>query len=178
MTVDHPIAEENLRYFFPELDINNPPEGYARFIRKPCPELSPIQKLQSNEYIVDTDLSSELKTTVWTDNYIIRELNEEELIELASSDVRASNERMKIEQKAPYPAPDDGNLYVWSESSNTWVIMPENFNEVITKFTKKLNELGLSNVPFEELKNIDEDKKQQLQEIVNEINMDESFKPF
>lgn len=186
VTFEHPMTEESLRFFIHNLDINNPPEGYARFIRKPYPELPPHQQLESVEYVLDSELSEELKTPVWTDKFNIRELSEEEIIELtiqntrASKEIielniqntRASNERMREVTNAPYSAPDDGNLYIWSVSSNTWILMPENFNELVSEFTKKMNELGLSEISLEQLDSIEEDKLVQLQSIIDKINGD------
>lgn len=168
--VNNPIAEENLRYFIPDLDVNNPPEGYARFIRKPYPDLSPIETLESTEYVIDDELTQQYGTTVWTDKYNVREMTVEEIAEMLQEEIRASNEKMKETMNAPYSAPDDGYLYIWSKSSNAWVLMPENFNEIVTEYTQKLNELGLSNLSPDQLESLDDDKKQQLQQIVNKIN--------
>lgn len=171
-TVNHPIAEENLRAIIPDLDINNPPPGYARFIRKPHPELLPLQTLESVEYIIDPLLSEQFNTTVWTDKYNIKELSDEDIIELAIQETRSANERMRESMGAPYSAPDDGNLYIWSVSSNTWILMPENFNELVSEFTKKMNELGLSEISLEQLDSLEEDKLVQLQSIIDKINGD------
>lgn len=59
---------------------------------------------------------------------------------------------------------------IWSQSSNSWHIMPSNFDDIMNRFTKKLQELGLAGMTAEQLQNIDEDKKQQLQQIADEIN--------
>jgi len=169
-TINHPIAEENLRYFYPDLDINNPPEGYAKFVRKDCPELTPLEKLESTEYVLDDVLTQESGTTVWTDKYNVREMSVEEIAEMLQEEIRTSNEKMKEGMGAPYSAPDDGYLYIWSVSSNTWVLMPENFNEVVAEFTQKMNEMNLSGLSPEELETLDDNSKQQLQQIVNKIN--------
>lgn len=170
-TVNHPIAEENLRVLIPDLDINNPPPGYARFVRKPCPELSMYQRLDPVEYVLDLDLSEELKTPVWTDKYNIRDLTEEELIEIAADSVRTQNEKMQMDLGAPSSAPDDGNLYIWSEPLSKWILLPDNFDQVVKEFTKKVNELGLSNITPEDYVKLSDDKKQTLQEIVNKIDI-------
>lgn len=173
--VNDPILEENLRFFYPDLDVNNPPEGYAKFVRKPYPELKPFQTIESTEYVIDIKLTVESKTTVWTDKYNIGTLSELEIISIANAEIQDANERMRKQFNAPYPAPKDGNLYVWASKSNKWVIMPDNFNEVVSKFTKKINELGLEKFTPNELHNIDMDKKQQLQQIINEINIHEEL---
>lgn len=167
--VNNPISEENLRFFIPNLDIENPPDGYARFIRKPPPELTPFQKIESVEYALDPDFWPS-NISVYTDKYNIREFTDEEMIEATAASVRQLNEKIRINSNAPYPAPDDGNLYIWSQSSNSWHIMPSNFDDIMNRFTKKLQELGLAGMTAEQLQNIDEDKKQQLQQIADEIN--------
>lgn len=177
-TVNHPIAEENLRILIPDLDINNPPPGFARFVRKPYPEVSPQQKLESIEYVLNPDLTEELKTPVWTDKYNIRDLTEEELIDMAAEEVRAQNEKMQLDMGAPYPPPDDGNLYVWSSGLNQWIVKPDNFDEVVNRFASELAELDLLGLTPAELENIDEDKKARLQQIVDEINTIEGFEGF
>lgn len=176
--VNHPIAEENLRVFYPNLDVNNPPLGYAKFIRKLPPNLSPYQKLDSTEYVLDSALSAQYNTSTWTDKYVVKELTQDEISELLAAEVRSSNEKMRQEMNAPYAAPDDGNLYVWAPSSNRWVIMPDNFNDIITRFTKKLNELGLTDMTPEQLQTIEPSKLNELQQIVNEINTIEGFENF
>lgn len=168
---EHPMTEESLRFFIHNLDINNPPEGYARFVRKPYPQLPPHQQLESVEYVLDSELSEELKTPVWTDKFNIRELSEDEIIKITSDQIRSANEKMKESMGAPYSAPDDGKLYLWSKSSNTWVIMPYNIDEIVSKLHEKLEELGLSGLTPDELENIDEDLKQQLKQITDQINI-------
>jgi hypothetical protein len=177
-TVEHPIAEENLRVLIPDLDINNPPPGYARFVRKPYPELSSYQSVESVNYVLDPVLSKELKTPVWTDEYVIRDLTEEEMIDMAAEEVRLQNEKMQLDMKAPVPPPDDGNLYVWSSGLNRWIIKPDNFDEVVNRFASELAELGLLGLTPQELENIDADKKARLQQIVDEINTIEGFEGF
>lgn len=182
-TVDHPIAEDNLKVIIPDLDINNPPAGYARFVRKPYPDLSTNQRIESIDYVLDSVLSEELKTPVWTDKYNIEDLpvedlTEEDLINIAAESVAAQNEKMRIDTNAAFPAPNDGNLYVWSSGLNKWVIKPDNFDEVVSRFAGELAALGLMGFSPDQLENIDDDKKARLQQIVDEINTIEGFEGF
>lgn len=167
--IDHPIAEENLRFFYPDLDIENPPDGYAKFVRKPYPELEKFQKLESIEYVPDPDYWPS-NIPVYTDKFNIRELTEEEMIELANQEAKLINKQMEIYSNAPYPAPDDGNLYIWSGTSNQWVLKPYNFDSVFSEYYQKIKEFGLSEIPPEQFDNIDADKKQQLQQIIDKLN--------
>jgi hypothetical protein len=168
--VDHPIMEENLKYFYPDLDVNNPPEGYARFIRKPYPELTPFQKVESIEYVIDDALSTEYGTIVYTDKYNVVDLTDEELIEYSAAQVRSANEKMQADVNAPYPPPDDGDLYVWSSITNSWFKKPENFDKAISTIANKLNELGLAGLSPTDFQNLSEDKKVELQKILQELN--------
>lgn len=175
--VDHPISEENLRHFIPDLDYENPPEGYAKFIRKPYPILSPYERLESIEYVIDSDFWPS-NIPVYTDKFNIRELTEEELIELADEMTKAKNEKMQKDSNAPYPAPNDGNLYVWSSQLNKWILKPDNFDEVVSKFAEELSKLGLVNLTPDELQKVDSEKLEKLQKIMEEINTNEGFKNF
>lgn len=167
--VNHPIAEDNLKVLIPDLDVNHPPEGFAKFVRKPWPDLYGHQIVESVEYIIDPELSKLFVTTVWTDQYHVRELTQEEIVAQAQAQVQAINNQTQQDLNAPYPAPNDGNLYIWINSLNTWLIKPPNFDRVMEKFKNKLIELGLSNMPPESLDFIDEDKKQELQPILDEL---------
>lgn len=175
--VNHPILEENLRTLIPDLDIDNLPEGYARFVRKPYPELDNLKMVERTNYVIDPVLSTQINK-VWTDEYIIRDLTEEEMLELVDNETKLRNEKMAKDSNAPYPAPEDGNLYVWSSRLNQWIIKPDNFDEVVSAFAEKLAKLDLLSLKPEDLENIDEDKKQQLQQLVDEINTIEGFQGF
>jgi hypothetical protein len=168
--VDHPLHEDNMKFFFPDLDVNNPPEGYARFIRKLPPELSPMQRLGPSSYAIDEELSNQYGTTVWTDQYDIVDVTDEELIQEAQENVRLINEKMATDMNAPVPPPDDGNLYVWSSVTNSWVIKPENFDDLVNEFAKKLFDLGVAGMTPEELQNLEPAKKQEVDKIIQELN--------
>jgi hypothetical protein len=48
--VDHPILGENFRAAFPEVDTNNLPSEFARFVRIPSPQLGPYEKNATATY--------------------------------------------------------------------------------------------------------------------------------
>lgn len=167
---NHPISEKNLKHFYPDLVINNPPEGYARFIRKAPPELDQFEKIASIEYVIDEELSKKYNTQVWTDSYIIEPLNEEDMIEIAIQSVKDYNDQMMEVMNAPYPAPDDGNYYVWSISSKCWVKKPSNFDQILLMYHNKLKELNLLDTKPEDLENIEPSKKAELEKILAMID--------
>ena len=176
--VNHPIAEENLKVLIPDLDIDNLPEGYARFVRKPLPDLDIFQIIDNVNYVIDPVLSDEMNTTVWTDEYEVRDLIEEEILELVNNEIKLKNEKMEMDANAPYSAPQDGNLYVWSRRLNKWIVKPENFDQTVTKFAEELSKLGLAGLSPSELENIDADKKLKLEQIVDELNKYPGFEDF
>ena len=169
---EHPIAEWNMRLLFSNFDPDNPPEGYARFIRKPLPDVAIHQKLSSVHYISDEELSKEYNTEIWTDHYEITSLSEEEIIQLAIQSVKDYNENMRKIMNAPYSAPDDGNYYIWSVSSNNWIKKPENFDELLSKYYKKIKEYGLLETRPEDLDKIDKTQLLELQNLFNELVID------
>jgi hypothetical protein len=167
--VNHPVSEENLRLFFSDLDINNPPEGWARFIRAPYPELSLGETIEKTTYELSNSLTVENGTKTYTDIHHIKPISDEELILMAMDAVKNFNQSMQIYSNAPYPAPDDGEFYVWSISSNSWVKKPSNFEEVVHKYYEKLKQFGLIDMSLEQIDNLEQDKKTQLQEIIDEL---------
>lgn len=66
---EHPILESNLRLFYPNLDPENPPEGYAKFNRIPIRELGPFEAYMATYY----EFANEEKT-IWQDVHHIRQL--------------------------------------------------------------------------------------------------------
>jgi hypothetical protein len=169
--INHPIAEENLKVFYPDLNVNNPPQGYARFVRKPLPEIGLYQTISSSQYDIDDVLSKEYNTTVWTDYYEVKSLSEEQLLEIAIKNVRDFNENMRKTMNAPYAAPDDGNYYIWSVSSNKWVLKPDNFEELATKFYEKMKELNLLDIKPEDFDKIDKQKLIELENIFSQFEV-------
>jgi hypothetical protein len=177
-TVDHPIHEDNLRVFFPNLDINDPPDGYARFVRKEYPELNSFQKVESIDYVVDPDLSNQYGNTVWTDKYNIVTLTREELAEIADKTTQEINEKMMQDSGAPFPPPNDGKLYVWVSADQQWIEKPANFDDVVSRFANKLYELGLAGLTPEQLSDIDPVKRAELEAIIDELNTMPGFANF
>lgn len=123
--VNHPIVEENLRQAFPELDLNNLPETFARFERAPGPGIG--------VYEVSEGATYEWVDGVIKDVHHIRTMTSEE--RTAKQDaVKAkwqqggfaswifNEETCRFEAPSPYPA--DGKFYVWDEPTIRWAEMP------------------------------------------------------
>ena len=121
--VNHPIMEDNLRQAFPEMDLNNLPETFARF-----------------ERVVPTELSvyevSEGSTYEWADG-IVKDVHHRRAMTLEERTAKqdaAKDEWQRIGGFAswtfneemcrfepPVPYPEDGKIYVWDESTTSWV---------------------------------------------------------
>lgn len=67
---EHPIFGDNFRQAFPDIDVNNLPEGFARFIR--------VTKPVIGVYEVYEGVSYEWDGTVYTDVHHIRPMTIEE----------------------------------------------------------------------------------------------------
>ena len=121
--INHPIMEDNLRQAFPEMDLNNLPETFARFERVPSPGVGIYEVSEGTTY--------EWVDGIVKDVHHIRAMTLEE--RTAKQDAAKDewqqqggfaswifNEEMcYFEPPIPYPA--DGKIYVWAESTTSWV---------------------------------------------------------
>jgi hypothetical protein len=131
--VNHPIEENNFKACFPEIDTENLPEGWARFERVEQPELGVYEKNPTSVYAVD-------ENGVWKDSWSVENLTEEEKT-AKQNEVKAKWESADLGYTswawseedccyvAPVPYPDDGKVYHWQESSQSWVIPEEQNSE-------------------------------------------------
>ncbi len=124
---EHPITEWNLRQFFPDLDVDNPPVGFEKFIRKPLPNIGPYETLVGSYY--------EKIDNVWQDVHHVRELTAVEKSQKINSaresfpfaDTWTLNEAT-FNWIPPVSYPDDGNKYYWDNDVKNWVILPNQNN--------------------------------------------------
>ena len=121
--VNHPIAEENLRQAFPEMDLNNLPETFARFERVLGPGVG--------VYEVSEGATYEWVDGVVKDVHHVRAMTAEE--QTAKQDATKAEwqqnngfaswtfneETCRFDPPVPYPA--DGKFYVWDEPTLNWV---------------------------------------------------------
>lgn len=122
---EHPIFENNFKVAFPEIDVDNLPEGFAEFKRVAPPQLGPYEKNQSVEYQLD-------ENGFWTDVFSCEQMTEQERIEKqneiksygAEFDSWVFDEEL-CDFVAPTPKPDDGKLYFWDEANLTWSEVPD-----------------------------------------------------
>jgi len=121
--VNHPIMEENLRQAFPEMDLNNLPETFARFER--------IAPTMLGVYEISEGATYEWVDGVVKDVHHRRAMTPEERTakqDAAKDEWQQNNgfaswifndEKCIFEAPVPYPA--DGKFYVWDEPTTSWV---------------------------------------------------------
>lgn len=123
---EHPIFGSNFRQAFPDVDVNNLPEGFMRFVRKPIPELGPYSRNLRSTYVNMGEYC--------TDEFTWDEMTPEERKNLQDS-VKAEWEEnngfaswwfdeLTCRFMPPIPVPDETKPYQWRESDQSWVLVP------------------------------------------------------
>lgn len=123
---EHPILGDNFRQAFPDVDTNNLPPEFARFVRVSPPKLGPYEKNQTVSY--------ELIDGVYTDVYSSEQMTAEEIVakQKLTKDKWIANNRFAswvfnentCAFEAPVAYPNDGNNYYWNESTVSWDRVP------------------------------------------------------
>ena len=126
--VDHPIFGDNFRMAFPEIDVNNLPSNFARFVRvvRPIPGVYEVLDSQEPTY--------QLVDGVFTDVWAIRDMTEQEkadtqqlVIDAWESNPYAENftawtlDEATCRMVPPTPRPE-GENYFWRGSTNSWEV--------------------------------------------------------
>jgi hypothetical protein len=120
---EHPISEENLRYFFPDISPQNIPEGYAIFCRLPQPVLLPYEVLDGCEYM--------FKDGKYWDCWKIRPMTLQEKNQAIQEALMYppfpswSFSEESYDWIPPVPRPTDGNEYRWNEETLSWKLRIE-----------------------------------------------------
>jgi hypothetical protein len=121
---EHPILEENLISVFPDIDLNNLPDNFAKFER--------VQKRGREIYEVYEGVTYVWEGNIVKDFHNFRPMTEQEKqsqikqakdnwIESGGFKSWIFNEEL-FQFEPPYPAPDDG-IYTWQEPKG-WVKQP------------------------------------------------------
>lgn len=147
----HPISEENLKMFFPDISPNNIPKGFVLFVRKPEPEVDLNNEFITSTYGVD-ELLSKTDKKVYTDIHEIKPLGKEDR-ERIIEEFKTNNPNFKdwvFDETVntlvpPIPKPDDNKDYVWTVGGG-WIEKPKDldtqdhkFNLMIENETYNLN---------------------------------------
>ena len=119
---EHPILGENFRQAFPDVDTENLPENFARFVRVQAPALGAYEKNQNVSY--------QLVDGVYTDIFTCEQMTAQEITakQQAVKDSWTNNNgfvswtfnEQTCSFEAPTPMPTDSKRYVWNESTLTW----------------------------------------------------------
>jgi hypothetical protein len=119
---EHPILGENFRLAFPDVDTENLPAEFARFVRVAPPALGPYEKNQNVSY--------QLVDGVYTDVFTCEQMTAAEITAKQQSvkDSWLNNNgfaswifnEQTCSHQPPTPMPTDSKKYVWNESTLTW----------------------------------------------------------
>jgi len=120
---EHPIMEDNFRQAFPDVDTNNLPADFARFVRVAPPAIGPYEKNQTVVY--------QLVNGVYTDVFTCEQMTAQEISakQQAVKDGWSDNNgfaswafnETTCAFEAPTPYPNNGKRYIWNESTTSWV---------------------------------------------------------
>lgn len=118
--VDHPILFDNFLMIAPDADYDNLPEGFAKFVRIPKPDLGPFKFISPEpDYVWENDIV--------TDRWTVTDMPEDEkntLLQRARDAIpfpswTLDEERLRF--IPPVDLPQDGFKYDWDETNQTWV---------------------------------------------------------
>jgi hypothetical protein len=120
---EHPIFGDNFRQAFPDVDTNNLPPEFARFVRVSAPAVGVYEKNQTVSY--------QLVDGVYTDVFSVEQMTTEEIAakQQAVKDLWAANNgfaswlfnEATCSFEAPTPRPTDDKFYRWDEPTLAWV---------------------------------------------------------
>lgn len=119
---EHPIFGDNFRQAFPDVDIDNLPPEFSRFVRVPMPKIGVYEVYEGVTY--------ERSGDVFTDVHHVRQMTYEEKLAKQNSvkDSWAANglsswvfDEETCRFYAPKPYPNDGKLYQWDEALIDWI---------------------------------------------------------
>jgi len=125
--VDHPHLESNLLKAYPDIDLNNLPQNWAKFTRVPKPECGVYEVVVPSEY--GTYVWDEIGKSA-KDFWVIREMTiDEKTMKIALKKLEWTRgvaypswtfDESICWYKAPVPMPQDGKKYSWNEAGQSW----------------------------------------------------------
>lgn len=119
--VGHPVQQDNLVHAFPDIDINNLPDGWVNFTRVQPPTPGIFQKV--NDWGTYAEING-----VWQDSWVVTDMTQEEKESIISS-YKANppfpnailNETTLLWDKPEKPT--DGQNYLWNPLTFTWTVV-------------------------------------------------------
>tara|TARA_R110000744_G_C18910427_1_gene510470 strand:+ start:81 stop:488 length:408 start_codon:yes stop_codon:yes gene_type:complete len=119
----HPLFEDNFRQAFPDVDVDNLPEGFAAFERGAVPAVGTYQTREVETY--------EKVGGIYTDVHKIREMTEGEVAAKQQGvkdawAIKPNRTSWVFNEETcsydpPFPRPDDGAWYAWNEETTSWI---------------------------------------------------------
>ena len=119
---EHPIFGDNFRQAFPNIDTDNLPDSFAKFVRIEAPVVGIYEVYEGATY--------EWQDGVVTDVHHVRAMTAEEITAKQDA-VKASwaesgfaswvFDEVICAFKAPVAYPTDGKMYQWDEDTTSWV---------------------------------------------------------
>ena len=121
---EHPIFGDNFRQAFPDVDTNNLPAEFARFVRVAAPAVGVYEKNQTVSY--------QLVDGVYTDVFSVEQMTSEEITakqQAVKDDWAANGEfvswafnEVTCTFEAPTPMPNEaGKYFGWDEATISWI---------------------------------------------------------
>jgi hypothetical protein len=119
---EHPILGDNFRQAFPDVDVNNLPAKFARFVRVAAPVVGVYEKNQTVSY--------QLIDGAYTDVFSVEQMTAEEIVakQQVVKDAWALNgfaswlfNEATCSFEAPVPMPTDNKRYTWDEPTTSWI---------------------------------------------------------
>lgn len=125
----HPIFEQNMREAFPEIDLDNLPEGFCHFVRVNRPVLGPYEKNQTCSYVAVEGVEK-----TYTDHWSCENMTAEEIAakqEAVKSDWLQNGypswtfdeATCAYQPPTPFPENVEGRPYEWEEETLSWVLV-------------------------------------------------------
>jgi len=120
---EHPIFADNFREAFPDVDTNNLPEGFAKFIRVEPPSIGPYETYGSCEYKLVGDSYTDVHNVIAMTPEQVEQKKTQRKTEWIENGGPASwvfNDDTCLHEP-PIPYPKDGKAYRWDEPTTSWV---------------------------------------------------------
>lgn len=120
--LEHPIFADNFVQAFPEVDTENLPSTFARFVRVAPPDVGVYEVYEGVTY--------EWQGDVVTDVHHVRPMTSEEILQKqeAVQVFWAQHgfpswvfDAATCAYNPPVPYPEDGDIYIWDEEVTNWV---------------------------------------------------------
>jgi hypothetical protein len=119
---EHPIFANNFKDAFPDIDTENLPSNFAKFIRVKQPEIGLFEVLEPVTY----QWFDNVVKDVWTYRPMTDQEKRDFIAQVKSEAIKRFDSWVWSDEElrylAPVIRPNDGKNYVWSESNLNWIL--------------------------------------------------------